>query len=152
MAQDSLVGTRFIKALCLRQPWAALVADGPKPIETRGWCTNYRGPLLIVAGKAKPDWSGVYFGPYSNNEALHRAQLYLEERVRQQTVLRFGEAVAITKLIDCREMTTQDEKLAMCRLYPHAKAWLLTDTRKIEPFPVKGQLGLFTVEIPRGFS
>lgn len=148
MAQDTLVGTRFVKTICCRQPWAALVADGFKTIETRTWCPKYRGPLLIAASKAKPDWSDVYFGPYSNNEALHRAQLYLEEKARQQTVLRFGEVVAITKLIDCREMTVQDEKPAMCRVYPHAKAWLLSDTRKIAPFPVKGQLGLFTVEIP----
>jgi hypothetical protein len=149
VSQYSLIGTRLLKTICLRQPWAALVADGPKSIETRTWCTKYRGPLLIVASKAKPDWSGVYFGPYSKNEALHRAQLYLEEKARQQTALHFGEAIAITRLVDCREMTTQDEKPAMCRLYPHAKAWVLSDTRKITPFPVKGQLGLFTVEMPK---
>ena len=146
MAQGTLVGTRFIRALSVRQPWAALVADGPKSIETRTWCTQYRGDLLIVASKAKPDWSGVFFDPDSS---LANTRQYIFTIGRS---LRFGEAVAITRLVDCRRMTTQDEKRAMCRVYPHAQAWVLSDTRKIAPFPVKGQLGLFTVEIPQGFS
>lgn len=42
------------KALTLTQPWATLVALGIKRIETRGWRTEYRGPLLIHAGKGMP--------------------------------------------------------------------------------------------------
>ena len=44
-----------MKALTLWQPWASLVALGLKTIETRGWRTNYRGPLLIHAAKRSPD-------------------------------------------------------------------------------------------------
>lgn len=43
-----------MKALTIRQPWATLIACGAKTIETRGWSTRYRGPLLIHAGKAPP--------------------------------------------------------------------------------------------------
>lgn len=40
-----------MRGLVLRQPWANLVADGFKTIETRKWSTSYRGPLLILASK-----------------------------------------------------------------------------------------------------
>lgn len=40
-----------MKALTLTQPWASLVANGAKQIETRNWRTPYRGPLAIHAGK-----------------------------------------------------------------------------------------------------
>ena len=43
-----------MKALTLHQPWATLVAVGEKRIETRSWSTDYRGPLAIHAGKARP--------------------------------------------------------------------------------------------------
>ncbi|MXZ44830.1 MAG: ASCH domain-containing protein [Gammaproteobacteria bacterium] len=40
-----------MKALSVKQPWANLIADGRKTIETRTWTTPYRGPLLIVSSK-----------------------------------------------------------------------------------------------------
>lgn len=41
-----------MKALSIKQPWANMIADGKKTIETRTWATNYRGPLLIVSSKS----------------------------------------------------------------------------------------------------
>ena len=38
-----------MKALTVKNPWATLIAQGKKTIETRTWATNYRGPLLICA-------------------------------------------------------------------------------------------------------
>lgn len=43
-----------MKALTLWQPWASLVAQGVKRIETRPWTTKYRGPLAIHAAKRPP--------------------------------------------------------------------------------------------------
>ena len=40
-----------MKALSLYNPWAALVANGTKTIETRSWSTRWRGPLAIHASK-----------------------------------------------------------------------------------------------------
>lgn len=40
-----------MKCLSLWQPWASAVVLGTKRIETRGWYTSYRGPLLIHAAK-----------------------------------------------------------------------------------------------------
>lgn len=42
-----------MKVITLIQPWATLIAIREKKIETRGWKTDYRGPLLIHAGKTK---------------------------------------------------------------------------------------------------
>jgi len=38
-----------MKALSLWQPWASLIYDGRKTIETRHWEMLYRGPLAIHA-------------------------------------------------------------------------------------------------------
>ncbi len=42
------------KAISLKQPWANLVAEGKKTIETRKWNTRYRGDLVICSSQ-KPD-------------------------------------------------------------------------------------------------
>jgi activating signal cointegrator 1 len=39
-----------MKALTVQQPWAHLIAQGLKRIETRSWPTDHRGSLLIHAG------------------------------------------------------------------------------------------------------
>ena len=39
-----------MKALTLHQPWASLIIDGRKPVETRGKNCKHRGPLAIHAG------------------------------------------------------------------------------------------------------
>jgi len=42
------------RALSVKQPWANLIAQGRKTIETRTWSTSYRGELLIVSSR-KPN-------------------------------------------------------------------------------------------------
>jgi hypothetical protein len=59
-----------------------------------------------------------------------------------------GKAVCVVELVDCRVMEKSDETDACCEIYPDAKAWILRDVQLIEPFPVKGQLRLFEVDIP----
>ena len=57
-----------------------------------------------------------------------------------------GYALAVGKLTDCRPMTKNDENEACCKLYPGAYAWILTNIRRIKPFPVKGKLGIYDVD------
>lgn len=40
-----------MKAITIKQPWATLIAEGYKEYEFRTWKTNYRGEILIHAGK-----------------------------------------------------------------------------------------------------
>jgi len=63
-----------------------------------------------------------------------------------------GHALVIARLVDCRPMTRADEEAACCLIYPNAYAWVLEDVRAIEPFPVRGRLGLYDVELPDRLS
>jgi hypothetical protein len=63
-----------------------------------------------------------------------------------------GYALAIAELVDCRLMTGSDEVAAHCELYPNAYAWVLANVRSIEPFSVRGRLGLYDVEYPPNLS
>lgn len=40
-----------MKAISVKQPWANMIADGEKSIETRTWSTEYRGEILIVSAR-----------------------------------------------------------------------------------------------------
>jgi len=42
-----------MKAITVKQPWASLICSGIKDIENRTWKTNFRGRVLIHAGKGK---------------------------------------------------------------------------------------------------
>jgi hypothetical protein len=117
-----------MKALCVKQPWAWAIVNGHKPIETRTWITRYRGPLVIVASRS-PDRSMDEY----------RLKIPTDQ-------MDYGKAVGIVHLAECRLMRPSDAEAAMCELYDRACAWVFRDIRKIAPFPVRGQLGLF--EIP----
>lgn len=41
-----------MKTITIKQPWASLIAHGIKDIENRTWKTNFRGRILVHAGKA----------------------------------------------------------------------------------------------------
>ena len=126
-----------MKAISIKQPWAAAIMLGEKTIETRTWATEYRGPLLIVASKM-PDKAMLEY----------TASLYadLEARKRYLNNLQYGKAIAIADLAECRPMKSSDMDAAMCDLYA-AFSWVLKSIRPIEPFPVKGQLGIYDVNI-----
>ncbi len=106
-----------MKAISLHQPWASLIADGFKTIETRHWPTSYRGPLLICS---------------TQNPKILSYPL--------------GMALCIVEVVGCRPMTSADENAASCAWYPGAYAWLLEDIYKIEPFPVRGSQGFYKVD------
>lgn len=119
-----------MKALSVTQPWAHLILDGCKTIETRTWDTTYRGDLLICATKEKSAnvrwWAEHFDVPFGQ--------------------LVFGHALCVVDFYVCRPMTTHDEKAACCEVTPGRYAWLLRNVRRVDPFPVKGRLGLFDVD------
>ena len=123
-----------IKTLSVKQPWAWAIANGFKTIETRTWIPNHRGDILIVAS-LKPD------------------KLFLDWLISQRgdgilADIEYGKAIAIADLLECRPMTRADEARALCPTYPGAFAWVLRNVRKIEPYPVKGRLGLYETAKP----
>ncbi len=107
----------LVKALSLQQPYANLVASGKKTLETRTWTTKYRGDILICASM-----SGVG-----------------EPK---------GVALCLVTIDYIRPMTQADIEDACVELYPRAQVWGLSNLRVLEdPFPVKGQLSLYNLEV-----
>ncbi len=124
-----------MKALSIKQPWAWAIAYGFKTIETRTRPTMHRGPLLI-ASSLKPD-----------KELLEWFIKDTGEHIADQ--MEYGKAICTANLVDCRPMTEADQDAALCDIYPGAFSWILKDVERIDPFPVKGQLGLYEVEFER---
>ena len=107
------------RALTLIQPWATLIAQGRKTIETRTWQTTYRGWLAIHAGKS--------------TDLVDDASKHI-----------FGAVVAIARLVDCRPMTAEDEPAALVRSEPGRYAWELADVRSLDtPIAMRGFQGLW---------
>lgn len=61
-----------------------------------------------------------------------------------------GKALCIVRIVDCRPMTTEDADAACIEKYPGAWAWILEDIRPVCPFPVRGKLGLFELNLSPG--
>lgn len=125
-----------MKALSIIEPYASLICDGVKHIETRSWKTRYRGKILIHAsGKSIP------------------------REYRQNTELMAlvhgtcpGHILCKARLVDCIEMTedwinTLPETERTCGFYsPGRYGWILEDIEPITPTPAKGKLGLWEYE------
>lgn len=47
------------------------------------------------------------------------------------------------------KMTKEDESKAGCEIYDGAYSWVLEDVEPVKPFAVKGQLGIYEVEVPK---
>lgn len=115
-----------MKALSVRQPHAHRIASGEKTIELRSWKpgqwnrTGHRGELLICAAKGSD--------PGATDDMPR------------------GVAVCIVELLDVRPATNADRAAACVTREITARdvAWVLRLVRRVDPSPVRGQLGLFT--------
>jgi hypothetical protein len=91
-----------VKALTIHQPWASLIAAGVKTIETRDRRTNYRGSILIHAGRRL----------YTAADKHHDRHLWdltydaLDGLERSYGIydLPYGAVVATAQLVDCVPM------------------------------------------------
>lgn len=85
----------IFKALSLWQPHAQAIALGIKPFETRGWSTDYRGPLAIHAAKKvfrEKDYDYAYFV-----EASKR----LKQGGCPVWALDYGKVLCVVDVVDC---------------------------------------------------
>lgn len=48
-----------MKAITIKQPWASLISSSLKDVENRTWKTNFRGRVLIHAGKTREKGFGI---------------------------------------------------------------------------------------------
>lgn len=142
-----------MKALTICQPYAHLIVTPQeglpagythKRVENRQWKTDYRGPLLIHAGKSR-SWLGD-----SDEQRLPG--------------MAFGCLVGIVDMIACVHsfdvvandllfLRNPDEKsihdLTWLKTHPHTEGpwcWVLDHARRFhEPIEYRGQQGLFDV-------
>jgi hypothetical protein len=128
-----------MKVISLLEPWASLIKEKVKYIETRSWKTKYRGELYIHASKRKLT---------KTNLIKYKEQLNLLE----STDFKYGYIIAKCKLVDCKYM---DEELInevqknhneyICGGYEIGRyAWILQDIEMLnEPIKANGQLGIW---------
>lgn len=123
-----------VRALCVKEPWATLQVRGIKGAEIRNGRTNHRGDLLIVAS-LQPDMDAVRIHTAASGSI---------------PITNLGMAIGFVRVVDCVPFTPDLVGLAMikCPVQGTPWAWLLdkTQARFIEPFPVKGRLGIFDVK------
>ena len=100
-----------MRALTLWQPWASLVAMGAKRWETRGWGTQYRGPLLIHAAQRKPPRSSYSADPRKPVELRSDLVLEMVEAlgVSEFETLPRGAVVAVAELVACEHLVTTEQ-------------------------------------------
>ena len=82
-----------MKVLSLTEPYATLIKNGIKTIETRSWKTNYRGKLYIHASSTKIPKE------YKNNKEL-MSLVDIND-------LNYGNIICSCELVDCVEMTDE---------------------------------------------
>lgn len=125
-----------MKVLSIQEPFAALIRDGQKCVETRSFKTNYRGELYIHA---------------SSTKMTKEVQIKFTKILPED--LPYGEIICKCHLVDCILMTkeyVEDMKKNhpieyLCGDYQEGRyAWILQDIQVLhEPIVAKGQLGIW---------
>jgi hypothetical protein len=133
----------MMKALTIHQPWASLIAVGAKRYETRGWATDYRGPIAIHAGKALNHIRGEFDNRFVSvvQHMLFPNNLYVDMWSNVAQLLPRGAVIAIAELVDChlitREMDPTDLDEDICLRRPgdtdrdHCGCTYMTDAREL---------------------
>ena len=125
-----------MKVLSIREPFATLIMEKTKTIETRSWKTNYRGELYIHSCLS-----------YSKSLNEKEASKLLKNDIQ------LGKILCRCILVDCIYM---DEKYIgkikiedpinyKCGRYEVGRyAWILEDVEPLEkPIDTKGKLGIW---------
>lgn len=128
-----------MKVLSLTEPYATLIKNNIKTIETRSWKTNYRGELYIHASSTR-----IKKETKSNRELMQLVNL--EE-------LNFGKIILKCNLTDCIYMTNEyiknikktDYQNYLCGIYEEGRyAWILDNIEVLAtPIYAKGKLGIW---------
>lgn len=141
---------KTITALSVRQPWAWLLCEGLKDVENRNWRTNYRGTLYIHVGKSF-DWDALWWMIQTTTTQLAGLKAVEHFGIRfgvseRESVItehndEFGAIVGRVDLIDCG---SSQSVWAQPDVKYH---WTVRSGQHIVPIPMRGQLGLFNVQV-----
>ncbi len=155
------MGRPYIKALSQWQPFASLTATGAKRIETRGWYTHYRGPIVMCAAKKRVqrDINFYLMEPMFQAGLAPLVGKPLDLANPQSygvTIdnLPFGVALCVVDIVDCRRMTVKNIRSVSAAeiefgIYsPGRHMWMLDNLRVFpKPFPVAGVQGMFNLTL-----
>lgn len=123
-------------ALSIRQPWAELILQGKKIIETRKWDTTFRGEFYIHASKTIDIEACKEFG-------IDPKSLVIGAIV--------GKAIfQDTKEYHTEEQFLRDDEKHRSSFYGFTKpkfGFLLRNVGRITPIPANGNLKFFYVEV-----
>jgi hypothetical protein len=129
---------RALRALTVKQPWAAAIAAGRKTVENRLWPTRYRGPLAIHAGRTLDQVVLDTTAPLDfQHPRVQRAYAAAAPHLRT-----LGALVALAELADCHPAH------GCCAPWgeaePDAWHWVLTHIRALKrPIPCTGHQRLW---------
>lgn len=146
-----------LKALTLTQPWASLIASGAKHIETRGWRTEYVGPLAIHAAKGFPPEAEAFCKKQSFSRALKAAGYSQhDERTWNAWGLPLGVVIAIVWLEQVEHITSHTQVSEQERAFgdytPGRYAWKVSEVYRLRtPLAARGTLGLWSWQPPPAF-
>ena len=124
-----------MKVLSIKEPWASLIINGTKKIETRSWKTKYRGEIYIHASLSKAK--------------ITKPEVY--ELIKDMN-FKCGYIICKCNLVDCiymtdeyvNDMKTNHYEEYICGHYEVGRyAWIVEDVKVIEPIEAKGKLGLW---------
>ena len=126
-----------MKVLSIKEPYATLIANGDKLIETRSWKTNYRGELYIHASSTK-----IVKRYLTNQYVLN---------ISKNLKMNYGNIICKAKLVDCIYMDQgfidsikEKQKEYYLGQYELGRyAWVLEDVELIKPIPAKGKLNIW---------
>ena len=144
------------RCLSIKQPWAWMMLYGGKCIENRKWGTSYRGPVLIQCGKQEDKQAAESYEQYCWEIAAKHLNMEQDEawwhynHDRDYGRGALGKAIGWFELWDVvKPGSTSHEG----RVWRDASqyGWHVKNPVALSyPFPLKGQLGLFAVELPEG--
>ena len=126
-----------MKVLTIKQPWASLIMLGLKKYEFRSWKTDYRGELLIHAGK------GI------DKDGMERLKKYILENMPTERIL------GKVKLIDCiktspefyDKVQKENKDIYAKSVFNQDYAWQMEVIEVYDnPIKVKGKLRLWNYE------
>ena len=129
-----------MKVLSIKEPFASLIKNNIKHIETRSWKTNYRGELYIHA-------SLIQLKKFDD-------RLELLDLVKNMDI-NCGFIICKCNLVDCVYMDEdfickikKNRKEYVCGHYSIGRyAWILDDIKVLDkPIKVKGKLGIWNYE------
>jgi len=126
-----------MKALTVKQPWAALIAHGLKPIENRTWATRHRAPLLIHVSARMPFRPAAWL-QFCRERSLLDAPDY------DALAAQCGKIICRVELVDCVPIASLPTDLRGHWTAEGPICWLVENPVAVDGTPsVKGRLGIW---------